>query len=219
MTTDSEREQTRREELEKFVGSRISALQSAYLSPGGERKSSAASKLARLRRAVAQAPGENPDEWSVLFDGMPERLVGKGDSPSPAELAAHTAITLYAIHQQSQGEPMHHRGRDYNLGTSVRRFVNLSAVEGSTLENGELPVRFAALVTADSFSETQYYLRQLVHQLKGKSVPLDYALLAGQLYDLQFPQRADGVRLSWGRAFARSVPKQDQQPESTQSNL
>ena len=216
MTVDHEREQTGRKELEKFVASRVSAIQNEYLSSGGERKPNAARKLALLRRAVSQAPGENPDEWSILFEGMPECLVGKGPDSSPGELAAHTAITLYAVHQQSQGVPMHCRGRDYNLGTSVRRFVNLAKADGLDLMNGELPVRFAALVTAESFSETQHYLRQLIHQLKGKSIPLDYALLAGQLYDLQFPQKADGVRLSWGRGFARSIPGQAQQAESDQ---
>ena len=48
-----------------------------------------------------------------------------------------------------------------------------------------------------------HYARQLVQQLRAASIPLDYGLLAQQLYDLQNPYRADAVRLSWGRAFAR----------------
>jgi CRISPR system Cascade subunit CasB len=67
-----------------------------------------------------------------------------------------------------------------------------------------LPTRFAALGTASDFHEISHYARQLITQLRAVSLPLDYGTLAKQLYCLQVPSLADGVRLAWGRDFAQA---------------
>lgn len=187
--------------VQTFVTGRIHGIQEDYLSP--TRRSVGARKLAALRHAATKEPGSTPDTWGIEFEGMPAQLAGRFDWPSVGEYAVHGALTLYAIHQQSQSAEMCVLGWEHNLGAAIRRMIGRDPTRYESLQNGELPRRFAALVTAESFSETMHYARQLVQQLRAASIPLDYGLLAQQLYDLQNPYRADAVRLSWGRAFAR----------------
>lgn len=181
--------------LESYVGRRVTRIQKAYLDP---RRSEGGAWLAELRKA-GDAPGSSPVTWALEFEGFPEDLIGRTDQPSPGERAAHLAFKLYAIHQQSQSLPMHQHGKEHGLGAAVFR---LQARQSESVLQGKLPSRFAALGTASTFEETSHYARQLVTQLRGESIPLDYGRLASQLYLLQSPATADSVRLEWGRGFA-----------------
>lgn len=187
------------EQLGRFVGQRIGTIQGSYLSSN---RSKGARQLAALRHAVNNQPGETASIWQLEFDGLPYNLLGKGDVPSKAERAVHAALTLYALHQRSQTIPMHQSGREYGLGQAMHKLVLQNESSYKNLAQGEFPRRFAAFVTADSFEESMYYARQLIGQLRSASIPLDYALLACQLYDIQIPERAEKAKLAWGRGFA-----------------
>ena len=53
-----------------------------------------------LRRGIGKMPGDIPELWNILFDGLPEELMSKVGDPSYAEWSIYTALTLYALHQQ-----------------------------------------------------------------------------------------------------------------------
>ena len=55
-----------------------------------------------MRKGVGKVPGADPELWGILFEDLPEELIGRGNTPGRAELALYTAFTLYAIHQQSR---------------------------------------------------------------------------------------------------------------------
>lgn len=207
----SKENKSKREQLGMFINDRVIMIQRAYLSPMSRSKGS--KQLAALCRAATKAPGEIAETWQLEFEGLPMCLVGKKDEPSEGERAVHAALTLYAIHQRSQTTPMYRSEYENGLGQAIRSLVLYDADRYTNLEQGELPRRFSALVTAESFSETVYYARQLVGQLRGAAIPLDYALLAQQFYDLQMPDRAGSVKLAWGRGFAmyREVAGSDQE--------
>jgi CRISPR system Cascade subunit CasB len=162
---------------------------------------SAIGALARLRRGAGKQPGEVLDilEYTVAD----EFFVGRSDADvSIDEYAAHVALTLFALHQQSKPGRMHRRGA--GLGTALRR-----------LHDGPDPVpdpvqrRFRVLGTADSVTELTHHLRGAVQLLRTKDIALDYGLLADQLVAWQWPGGPDRVRLRWGREFYRtdrSVP-------------
>ena len=183
-----------------FVHGRISFIQNDYLSSGN--KSRGARNLAALRHAMLMPIGSNSDAWPLEFEGFPPALVGKGPEPSPGELAVHAALTLYAFHQQGQSRPMYVGGSGHGFGNAVRQLVLQEKERYSNLELGEMPRRFRAFITAESMEETLHYARQLVQQLRAAGIPVDYAKFATQLYDLQNPYKADGVRLAWGREYA-----------------
>ncbi|MBR3313127.1 MAG: type I-E CRISPR-associated protein Cse2/CasB [Atopobiaceae bacterium] len=196
--------------VKAYVKGRVMSLQRRLLSPQG--KSSAAASLARLRRSVNKKPGATPDTWEIEFEDLPEPLVGSGPEASAGEWAVHLALSLYAVHQQSQVQEMHRQSSaecPCGIGHAVKKLALYSMQEGEELELGEMPKRYAAMVTAETIGEVAHYARQLVQQLRAKQIPLDYVLLSGQLYDYQNLYRRDAVRLEWGREFARPVKHQD----------
>lgn len=188
------------ESIAWFVDTRISSIQNDYLS--AKSKSRGARKLASLRHAMLMPIGSSADAWSLEFEGLPSDLVGRDPEPSPGEVAVHGALTLYAFHQQGQSCPMHIRGNVHGFGNAIRQLVIQEKDHYSNLEVGEMPRRFRAFITAESMDETLHYARQMVQQLRGASIAIDYAKFAAQLYSLQNPYKSDQVRLAWGREYA-----------------
>ena len=180
--------------LRDHVGSRVAGLQRGYLAD----EPSAVQALARLRRAVGSEPGADPSVWALVFEGMPPVLLGHGDLPSAAERAAHDALTVFAVHQQGRGEPVHRPGT--SVGTAVRALGRALSAEEAVRR------RFEALGTASSAPETLHHLRGLVTQMRGAGVALDYGLLARDLRRLAGPATTGGVRLAWGRDYHRAKP-------------
>lgn len=187
-------------EIRNFVSGKVCRLQTSYLSVSD--KSTGARRLSALRHAIVKEPGSSADIWDIEIGGLRADLVGKDDRPSSAERAVHGALTLYAFHQQSKSNPMHVSGREHGLGCAMRDLVQQDQNHYRNRAEEELPRRFAALVTAESMPEMLHYLRQLIQQLRSAGIPLDYGLLAADLYRLQNPYQADSVRRGWGRGFA-----------------
>lgn len=199
--------------LGAYVGQKIARLQDAYLGGGSWAKAS----LAQLRKAAGAKPGANPGTWAIEFEGMPEALAGRGSAPSEGEWAVHLALTLYAVHQQSRStkmfrESVPENGELFGLGNDARRLALTN--EGEELELGQMPSAFAALVATESIQRVGYYARQVVHRLSRADISLDYVRLARQLYAFQKPYLRDGVRLEWGREFARSLKREETTEES-----
>ncbi|GAA1215040.1 hypothetical protein GCM10009665_01050 [Kitasatospora nipponensis] len=169
------------------AGTEISRLQRGYL---GQR-SDAVAALARLRRGAGRDASAVPDLWGLL-DVDP--LYEQPDlHQTRAENALYTAMTLWAVHQQSQGNPMHRRSQE--LGAAVRQLMRAGEIDGAILK------RFVRTGTAPTLTLLSVRLRELVTLLRRDGIGLDYAVLADQLYWWQFPGRADGVRRAWGRSF------------------
>lgn len=182
--------------LADHVAGVIGALQSNYLSDDQHRFAAASATLARLRRAVGREPGDDPLVWQPIFGAWPVSVAAYGDAPTQAERAAFTAVTLYAVHQQSKRrDGMHRPGR--SLGLAVGELSRRSG----TGEN--VRRRFDMIATAQSIDEIVYHARGLVTQLRGAdpAIALDYGLLAAQLRKLQYPSTATTVRLRWGRDY------------------
>jgi len=162
--------------------------------------------LARLRRGVGKAPGSMPALWGVTMDGMPEELVSNSESPTYGEWATHTALTLYALHQQGKdikGQGMHMEGAA--LGASLRKLIKDDADEVRVKR------RFDAAATSEDLGEISHHMRGLVQLLKAQGIPLDYPALAEDLYRFQTPEARDSVRLKWGRDFYRMMKTKEEE--------
>lgn len=160
---------------------------------------SAPAMLANLRRGLGTAPGERPELWPLLFDGMPEEMLSRNGQPTHAEWAVHIALTLFALHQQGKDVTEHcmHK-EDCSLGQALNRLA-----AGDEDAQKRIKRRFDAMATADRITETAYHLRGLVQLLRAADIPLDYARLGEELYFIQQPNGAPGVRLHWGQDFYR----------------
>jgi CRISPR system Cascade subunit CasB len=155
--------------------------------------------LANLRRGVGRSPGEIPELWGALFDRMPDCFFENKRS----EWALYTALTLFALHQQGhelQTEPMHRE--KVGLGTAMACLVD------DQRENEErITRRFNQIATSADLWEMSQHLRGAVQLMRREGIPLDYALLAGDLYQYQNPDFQTSVRLRWGRDYYKKLNK------------
>jgi CRISPR system Cascade subunit CasB len=172
-------------------------------------------ELAALRRGLGREPGSVPAMWPfyVLTNDEGER--------TPEFDAEHAALTLFAVHQQSQALPMHRAG--IGLGTAVLELrkrrgggppdTSAKTAAGSAPDWSKVDAvdrRFGAAATATDLDELVMHLRGLVTQLRGIGQPLDYDTLHAELRDWTSPRGAGRVRRRWGmQYFTRSRPPKD----------
>lgn len=179
----------RLEDAGRLVDRRIAGpngLQNRYL----HNEARARGELAALRGAVAREPGEVPATWELTQVKVPDYA---GDAPTREEIAVHTAITLYAVHQQSRTAPMFRPG--VGLGRAARELV------GRDEENPSAQKRFNALVTSTTIAELRHHLRGFVSLLRARDITLDHAMLADNIVRFQRPNGAKQVRLAWARQY------------------
>ena len=200
---------TKADKIRSFTARRLGEI---WRMPENRRRA----ELARLRRGVGHQPGDLPELWGVLLQDMPEDFQGK-NGPSREEWAVYLALTLYAVHQQSQPDPMN--STTYSLGQAVRQWAERSA-PGQDWTESSILRRFNALATADTLPEIAQHLRgivQLLRAAKGGAIPLEYPQLAVDLYDLQFVEKAPRVHLRWGQALYYTATKTENTPDKEEN--
>ncbi|MFV0462468.1 MAG: type I-E CRISPR-associated protein Cse2/CasB [Nostocoides sp.] len=196
------------DDLRRAVGDHANRWGHAALTHGGgAERSHAVAILAQLRRSSVEDLARDPQIWGGVVECVPIPWQGKGDEPSRAELAAYVALSMYAVHQQSQGYVVQERGRP--LGRALGQLAHESS-------HGEAAMtrRFGALATSDGPEELAHHLRSLISLLRTARTTddralharVDYGQLAADIYLLLDPATAHGVRLRWGRDFARIGP-------------
>ncbi|MFD8812169.1 type I-E CRISPR-associated protein Cse2/CasB [Streptomyces sp. NPDC059627] len=181
--------------------------------------------LARLRRGAGRDAADLPDLWTLVdtsplntrLDGV--RPLGEKELVR-AEDALHAALTLWALHQQSRSARMH-RPHTYKqpagLGAAVRRLMPPDGIDEPVRK------RLVRAGTAPDLTTLSQRLRDLIVLLRRADIPLDYGLLAGQLYTWQCPGGADTVRREWGRSFHSwqepATQPPGQSPDNTAADL
>ena len=157
-------------------------------------------QLAILRHGVGRKPGDMPELWGLFFAEMNPLMFSQDGEPTPAEWAAYTALTLYAVHQQGREiseENMHKEGEEEcGLGRAVARLI-----ENEEDDRERIAKRLNAFAMAGNIQGAAHYLRGLIQLLHAKRIPLDYVKLAEELYDFQNPDHVSKVRLGWGQDF------------------
>ena len=180
--------------LGNALDGRLDRLQADYLA-GSPR---ARADIAKLRRALGKPAGSVPEVWEYTMKVVPPSLQWDRDEPSRAEQATHAALTLFAKHQQSMTVPAHQHSASF--GQAVGHLAR-------TEERSQQAVtrRFMAVATAGSVGEMLTHMRGLINQLRSARIGFDYARLADDLCGLLVPDRAQRVRLAWGRDFYRTT--------------
>lgn len=147
--------------------------------------------------------------------------------------SVHLAVTLWALHQQSvRDAPMHLPGwplgravrrlahgktgvEDVKLAVSRAEDAQHDSTDspgGGAADPDHVPVEQASETVRKRFvrigasTDTEILgnrLRELVLLLRTARIPLDYGLLAEQLFLWQNDNRQDEVRRAWGREFHR----------------
>ncbi|MDO5697171.1 MAG: type I-E CRISPR-associated protein Cse2/CasB [Dermatophilus congolensis] len=206
---NNEIRESRDDVLVDYVRRRVVTLQQQYARGGTQPTAFAAGTMAALRRADPRLPGDDPALWEFVLGEIPEGLTKPGSqTPTPYESAAHAALCLYAVHQQSRTEPMHVLGRRFGQG--VRDLARQRAGEREPLSPGVVK-KFQVIGTAVTPARRLGSLRSLLTLMRSASpgIGLDYGLLARDLRRLSDPALAPGVRLAWGRDLRRLVSPGD----------
>ena len=198
----SEKNESRTQAIRGYVDGKIQWL---WGLPENQRRA----ELAKLRRGIGHAPGGLPDLWGGLLQGMPASFYGT-NGPSHEEWAVYLALTLYALHQQSNDTVCVSRPGS-TLGWAVRRLAEQTVANGQDWTESSILRRFNALATAEEITEISHHLRgmiQLLSAAKDGGIPLDYPQLAADLYELQctdprYAQVPANVRLRWGQDLYR----------------
>ncbi|KGM13638.1 type I-E CRISPR-associated protein Cse2/CasB [Cellulomonas bogoriensis] len=178
-----------------FVTRQVGRIQAGYMRRPQQPWARAA--LAQLRRGVGREVGAVPEILELTVN--PGAPVSGSEAPTPEENAIHLALTLYAVHQQSQSSPMHVPGVSFGTAVGSIRFRD-------GRENPGVVRRFQAMGTSVGLGEAAHHARTLVALLRSAGRGLDYGRFAEDLAAFQLPWRADGVRLQWGRDFYRVSP-------------
>lgn len=200
----------RREDLKAFVRAKVGRWQRDLLMDDAQsqRRATAARDLAELRRVPVDATSIDFGTLLATMDGFPPSLVGRGDEIGRAERAAHAALVLFALHQQSQRSPVHVSPKSETVTGSVTlgHAASRLARSGADLDEGVLR-RFKAVAGAATVDEALYHLGAFVALLRSASPPisLDYGQLAADIDDLHSMRGRERVQLSWARAF-HAVP-------------
>jgi len=166
-----------------------------------------AAALARLRRGVGKPPGASPEVWEYTLAELPESLAGKAGEPSEAEWAIHLALTLFALHQQGNSDLV--ISQKILFGQAVS-----SLIDSNKNNESGIKARFDAALTAKNINEFANHARGLVQLMRAKKVNMDYPLFAKDLFDYQFVDSQDRVRLRWGEAYYRINTSTEQGEET-----
>ena len=193
------------EKVSEFVNLKISLLQ--------QDSSWSKSMLAKLRRGIGKNPVEIPAVWEITMDGLPDELQFKGRvencSPTEAEWAIFTALTLFSLHKQGDNKAIGSgkKGEGSSFGAAVRRLISL---DGSN----EVPIkrRFDSIITSNDLSELSYHARGLIQLMRTSTMPImiDYPQFAKDLYYFQFKEGKNQVKLKWGQDFYFSNEKKNE---------
>ena len=190
-----------------YVRRQVAHLSGGYLA----NTSASVAALARLRHALGKPVGAVPEALWWTIAGLPESVDAPSHGPSNEELAAHTAITLFAVHQQSI--------RDRRMNTVNRSLGAAVGLLYRASDNKEgVRRRFQALSTASNWDEMVRHARGLIRMLNGARIPLDYGILAADLLELQSVETVDDVRMRWGRDFYRIQYRADRANEASQDS-
>ena len=181
----------KKDEVAQFVERKIHFLQEGK--DGGENKA----VVANLRRGVGCEPGELPQLFGIILMDMPEKFMSEDGVPTKEEWSCYIALTLYALHQQGNemGNRSMHTEERIDLGTAMWELA--SSYEDSNAEQRMLQ-RMRMLSTSADMKELSYHLRGVVQLLKSKGIPLNYRILAADLYELQCLDGKKHVHLRWG---------------------
>ncbi|MDA2807142.1 type I-E CRISPR-associated protein Cse1/CasA [Nocardiopsis suaedae] len=187
---------------------RIDLLQRGYRRSRPE----AQTVVARLRKATG-TPLDSllPDLREGMDLGWVDVPAFTEDQKAWVDNAVHLVMTLWAVHQQARQQANMHVVNGPTLGGATARLMRNSAADEPAFR------RFSLTTRASSLTVLRRRLLDLVLWLRQELIPLDYGLLAAQVYRWQQPGGQSQVQHEWVRGFHARQRRSPFQP-STRSN-
>lgn len=153
--------------------------------------------LAAIRHSSGKNLEEASEVWPILFPFIPQDHLGEG-ALNPKEKALLVTLQLYAIGQQGSNKMMNDE-KGGSIGSSLQLIKDK--------ESTALDRRFNSMLTAATFEEFIYHLRQIFKLGKSKSeFSVNYPALAEDLFWYQ-NGRNKQISLKWAKDYYRPFSK------------
>ena len=185
---------SKKSEIGYFVGKKIRMLQMESELGAGK------AMMADLRRGIGHEPGERPQLFGIILLDMPQEFMGKRGNATEAEWSCYTALTLFALHQQGFGlkdRPMHVK-ENISMGRALSKMAK--TFDDPNAEKRSLQ-KLQAFATSVDMGDASYHLKSMIQLLRSKGIPIDYEMLAEDLYEFQSAAGKNRVNLRWGQDF------------------
>lgn len=196
---------SRKAQIETFVGRKIHMFQAEADLCSGK------AALANLRRGIGREPGELPQLFGILLSDMPEDFWSKDGTATKEEWVCYTAFTLYALHQQGCDAKSQHMHTDEGVSLGKAMYKLAASYDGDPNAEKRVVQKMRMLATSVDVKELSHHLRGIVQLLKANGISLNYKRLAGDLYEMQFPDGKRKVCLKWGQDFYGGRGKKENQ--------
>lgn len=154
--------------------------------------------LARIRAGLGEPDASQQGLWRYYRVWVGDATYEYG-AESWALSAEHYALTLFALHQQSQSQSMHRQ--HVRLGTALRQLRHQSPSPDA------VDRRVRALVDSDDTVELYDHLRSLVPQLRGIGQGLDYTTLFWDFLGWNHPDKRFRICRAWAAQYSDWRPK------------
>lgn len=153
-----------------------------------QEKNNRAAYLAKIRNSIGKNFEEATDVWSIIFPFIPPKLLGNGPL-SCEEKSIFITLQLYAIGQQGLNKVLVSNDKNKNFGSSLQQIKEQDSVA--------LDRRFNTMLTATTFDEFAYHLRQIFRLAKSKeSFSVNFIKLSEDLFWYQNGKERN-ICLSW----------------------
>ncbi|MCC6095445.1 MAG: type I-E CRISPR-associated protein Cse2/CasB [Eubacterium sp.] len=161
--------------------------------------------LARLRNSIGKPLSEAEDVWPILFENLPYQFLSKNGYETSEEKAIYTTLQLYAVCMQgSAGSVISNPVYNGSIGMSLRN--------GRDPEDSKaLDRRFGAMITADTFEEMAYHLRQMLKVVKSHTgMIINFPRLASDLLYFQLGNQRK-ICFRWAQDYYSSGKQDNEQ--------
>ena len=166
----------------------------AYMNSPQEQKN-LKGNLAIIRNSAGKDYEAVTEVWPILFPLIPQEFLGTG-SLTYKEKALLITLQLYAIGQQGSDKMLNDESGN-SMGSSLH---NIRDDKSTSLDK-----RFNTMLTATTFDEFTYHLRQIFKLGKSKNAfSADFPALAEDLFWYQ-NGRSKQICLKWARDYYRPV--------------
>ena len=165
-----------------------------------QEKNNRAAYLAKIRNSIGKNFEEATDVWSIIFPFIPPKFLGNGPL-SCEEKSISITLQLYAIGQQGLNKVLVSNDKNKNFGSSLQQIKEQDSVA--------LDRRFNTMLTATTFDEFAYHLRQIFRLAKSKeSFSVNFIKLSEDLFWYQNGKERN-ICLSWAKDYYHYAGKNE----------
>ena len=181
--------------------------------------------LANLRHSIGRERSQTVDVWPFLFENLPDDYLGQSATLTDQEEAILFTLQLYALYQQGKDQAVwtEEIDRRKNFGHSLAYLRRNEENKAATDQ------RFNAMITATTYEEFKYHLRQMLQLLKSKTkaeVPVNFGGLSRDIYNVKADRYdfkhdrpyIEGLRLSWSKAYYSYQNKEADKEKETDND-